>query len=62
MESTAPNKPEYPKYVLPSDSNFRPDVIYKRMQKLDEANEEKQILENIQRRDRKLRSGDIKIK
>ena len=31
MESIAPNKPEYPKYALPSDCNFRPDVIYKRM-------------------------------
>ena len=35
---------EYPKYVLPSDCNFRPDIIYKRMGDLKVSNEEKEIL------------------
>ena len=57
IETPIPNKLEYPKYVLPSDCNFRPDIIYKRMENLKVSNEEKEVLENIQRRDRKLRSG-----
>ena len=31
IESPVPNKMEYPQYVLPSDSNFRLDIIYKRL-------------------------------
>ena len=57
MEDPAPNRVEYPKYNLPSDSNLRLDIIYKRMENMKQANEEKEVLENLQRRDRKLRAG-----
>lgn len=41
MQSPTPNKLYYPKVTLPSDSNFRLDVLYKRIGNLKAANEEK---------------------
>lgn len=60
MTDPIPNKVEYPDYVLPSDSNFRLDLLYKKRNDYKIANEEKEILENIQRRDRKLREEKAK--
>lgn len=44
-----------PAVLLPSDSLFREDIIYKRWDDNKRSNEEKEILENLQRKDRKLR-------
>ena len=38
MDDPIPNKIEYPKFTLPSDSNFRLDLIYKRMGELKTSN------------------------
>lgn len=62
VENPLPNKVEYCQNLLPSDSNFRTDLLYKRIEDMKTANEEKEILENIQRRDRKLREGKLKAK
>ena len=62
MNKPLPYKIEYPQYVLPSDSNFREDIIYKRLGDLKLSNHAKEILENIQRNDRKLREGQKKKK
>lgn len=41
---------------LPSDSSFRKDSIIWKTQNVEKASEAKEELENIQRRDRKLRA------
>lgn len=41
LEDPLPNRIEYPQFVLPSDSNFRTDIIYKRLGDLKIANQEK---------------------
>ena len=41
--------------MLPSDSNYRLDVIYHRMNNSNNSQKEKEILEIAQRNDRKLR-------
>ncbi len=41
MENPLPNKIYYPEFTLPSDSNFRLDLLYKRMENLKASNEEK---------------------
>lgn len=46
---------EYAKNVLPSDSNFRLDVLYHKMKDLSHSQKEKEILEILQRADKKLR-------
>lgn len=45
----------YVDYPLPSDSNFREDLMFRRMGNFGEAQNAKEKLENIQRNDRKLR-------
>lgn len=55
MKDPVPYQIEYVEYPLPSDCNFRLDLLYKRREELQISNEEKEVLENIQRRDRKLR-------
>lgn len=42
-------------YILPSDSQYRPDIILWRMGLEEKAQEAKIYLEEIQRRDRELR-------
>ncbi len=54
-----PNKVELLPVVLPSDCNLRADVLYWRMRNNPQANKYKEILENVQRRDKKLRQGEI---
>jgi len=46
---------KYPENPLPSDANFRLDVLYLRAQDEDKSQEYKQKLEEFQRADRKLR-------
>ena len=50
-----PLEVERPSVLLPSDCTFRLDVVYKRWRNYARSNEEKEVLENLQRRDRKLR-------
>ena len=38
LENPLPNRIEYPQYTLPSDSNFRIDLIYKRIGELKLSN------------------------
>jgi hypothetical protein len=42
-------------YPLPSDSKFRPDLSFYISDNIKKAQEQKDILEQMQRRDRKLR-------
>jgi hypothetical protein len=46
---------ERPAYLLPSDSMFRADIVYKKWNENGKSNEEKEFLENLQRKDKKLR-------
>jgi hypothetical protein len=41
VDNPLPNRITYPKYTLPSDSNFRLDLLYKRMGNQNTANFEK---------------------
>ena len=50
------------KYPLPSHSNFREDVVYRRLNQFVESQEWKEILEVRQRKDRKLREQMVKKK
>lgn len=50
-----PEKSYKLQYLLPSDSIFREDVIFRIWNDNDRSNAEKERLENIQRGDRKLR-------
>ena len=54
-EGPFPMRAERLKYVLPSDSIWREDVIYKIWKNFEVSNREKERLENLQRNDRKLR-------
>ncbi len=45
---------------LPSHSNFREDVVYRRLNKCVMAQEFKEVLEVKQRKDRKLRETQVK--
>ena len=53
---------EYHRNVLPSDSNFRLDVLAHRMGDLKRSQHEKEILEEIQRTDRRLREKMAKTR
>jgi hypothetical protein len=46
---------EFQRAALPSDSNFRPDIMYHKLGDLDESQRMKEDLEIKQRADRKLR-------
>ena len=46
---------QYYPYSLPSDANFRLDVLYHKQNNLSESQKEKEVLQNIQREDRKMR-------
>ncbi len=46
---------EYPKINLPSDSNYREDILYHKLKNLPESQRMKEMLEVKQRSDRKLR-------
>jgi hypothetical protein len=46
---------EYDKFQLPSDGNWREDIIYRRKLNITRAQNEKERLEVLQRKDRKLR-------
>lgn len=45
----------YANYPLPSDSNYREDLMFRRMGNFSDAQNAKEKLENIQRNDRKVR-------
>ena len=45
----------YVDYPLPSDSNYREDLMFRRMNNFGESQNAKEKLENLQRNDRKLR-------
>ncbi len=47
---------DYEKYPLPSDCNYREDVIYRRLKDTVRSQQEKERLEELQRKDRKLRA------
>ncbi len=53
------NKVELLPVVLPSDCNLRADVLYWKKRSNSQANKYKMFLENVQRRDKKLRQGKI---
>lgn len=55
QEGPFPVTMERPSALLPSDSLFRTDIIFKKFGNNLKANEEKEILENSQRKDRKGR-------
>ena len=61
-EGPFPLKVERMKYLLPSDSIWREDVICKLWGDNDRSNREKERLENLQRNDRKLREKYMKSK
>ena len=46
---------EYEPNPLPSDANYREDIIYRRLDNVPRSQNEKERIENIQREDRKLR-------
>ena len=46
---------EYPKITLPSDGNYRLDVLYHKINDIDQSQHQKKILEQRQRADKKLR-------
>jgi hypothetical protein len=46
---------EMKEFLLPSDSYLRPDHPPMRNKEFDDAEREKQLLENIQRKDKKMR-------
>jgi len=54
-----PYKLRYLENPLPSDANFRLDVLYLRAQDEEKSQENKQKLEEIQRADRKLREQQV---
>jgi len=47
---------EYEKNLLPSDSNWREDIAYRRLMQIPRAQNEKERLEVLQRNDKKLRN------
>jgi len=56
FDETKPSKLEYFDNPLPSDSNFRLDILYLRALEEEKAQEYKRILEDDQRKDKKLRT------
>lgn len=52
---------EYPKIALPSDSNYRLDVLYHKTGDIDQSQHEKKVLEERQRADKKLREKGAKL-
>ena len=52
---------EYPKVALPSDSNYRPDILYHKVNDQPESQKMKEVLEVKQRSDRKLREKYAKL-
>lgn len=55
VDNPLPYRLEYEQFPLASNSNYREDIIYKRMRKNDVANAKKEQLEESERRNRKLR-------
>ena len=55
IDKEFPVKLEYEGRALPSDSNWREDITYRRLLLITKAQEEKERLEILQRKDRKLR-------
>lgn len=55
--SPVPFMIQYEKYPLPSNSNYREDVIYKRLGDLAMSQSSKEKLEVLQRADKKLRQN-----
>ena len=53
---------EYESNPLPSDSNWREDIEYRRRLQIPKAQTEKERLEVVQRKDRKLRTQYAKKK
>jgi len=56
FEKTLPSKLEYFDHPLPSDSNFRLDILHLRAKDETKSQNSKMILEEDQRKDKKLRS------
>ena len=54
-EGPFPYRAERMKYLLPSDSIWRADLVHKVWKDNDRSNRQKEKLENLQRNDRKLR-------
>jgi hypothetical protein len=52
---------EYSKIALPSDSNYREDVLFHRMSDIPRSQKEKEVLEVRQRADKKLREKTAKL-
>lgn len=52
---------EYPKVALPSDSNYREDILYHKINDLPQSQKMKEFLEVKQRSDRKLREKYAKL-
>jgi hypothetical protein len=55
MLDPAPFQVEYERTPLPSNSNFREDIIYLRMGNMAMSQQAKEHLEQLQRADKKLR-------
>jgi hypothetical protein len=51
---------QYYPYALPSDANFRLDVLYHKQNNLPESQKQKEVLENRQREEKKLRESGEK--
>lgn len=52
---------EYPKVALPSDANYRLDVLHHKIGDIPHSQHEKEVLEIRQRTDRKLREKGAKM-
>ena len=53
---------EYESFPLPSDSNWREDIWYRKSNEIPRAQVEKERLETLQRKDRKLKEKNSKHK
>ena len=53
---------EYPAVTLPSDSNYRWDILYHKIHNYPESQRMKEVLEVKQRADRKLREKGLKAR
>ena len=52
---------EYSKVALPSDSNYREDVLFHKVRDIERSQKEKEVLEVRQRADKKLREKHVKL-
>ena len=52
---------EYSKVALPSDSNYREDVLFHKVGDIERSQKEKEVLEVRQRADKKLREKHVKL-